>query len=175
MSTRFCTEMESPIGPLTLVAEGGVLVAIEMRPMARARASTGAERSDGEPTLAEARRQLAAYFAGQRRAFSLPLAPQGSPFQLRVWKALQRIPYGETTSYGEIAAAIGAPGSARAVGAANGANPLPIVVPCHRVIGADGSLTGYGGGIQRKKALLALEAAHSGLFAASGAGRTGTS
>lgn len=165
MSTRFCTEMESPIGPLTLVAEGRALVAIEMRPLARARAS--AERSDDESTLAEARRQLAAYFAGERRDFSLPLAPQGSPFQLRVWKALQRIPYGETTSYGEIAAAIGAPGSARAVGAANGANPLPIVVPCHRVIGANGSLTGYGGGIQRKKALLALEASHSGLFAAS--------
>jgi methylated-DNA-[protein]-cysteine S-methyltransferase len=90
-------------------------------------------------------------------AFSLPLRPSGTDFQRRVWKALEGIPYGDTASYGDIAKAIGAPGSARAVGAANGANPLPIVVPCHRVIGTNGSLTGYGGGIDRKRKLLALE------------------
>jgi methylated-DNA-[protein]-cysteine S-methyltransferase len=129
-----------------------------MRPAARARAVEGARREDDDATLREARRQLEAYFAGESHDFSLPLAPEGTPFQRRVWKALEAIPYGETTSYGEIAAAIGSPGSARAVGAANGAKPIPIVVPCHRVIGRDGSLTGYGGGMDRKKTLLALEA-----------------
>jgi methylated-DNA-[protein]-cysteine S-methyltransferase len=101
--------------------------------------------------------QLDAYFAGELTDFDLPLAPEGTPFQLTVWQALQGIPYGETISYGELAQEIGRPTASRAVGAANGRNPLPIVIPCHRVIGQDGSLTGYGGGLRFKKALLSLE------------------
>jgi methylated-DNA-[protein]-cysteine S-methyltransferase len=110
------------------------------------------------PTAGEAVRQLRAYFAGQLRRFDLPLDLQGTPFQLRVWRELERIPYGETRSYSQIAAAIGAP---RAVRAANGANPVPIVVPCHRVIGAGGKLVGYGGGLPLKKRLLELEGARA--------------
>jgi methylated-DNA-[protein]-cysteine S-methyltransferase len=110
--------------------------------------------------------QLAEYFSGTRRAFELPLAPAGTAFQLAVWHALQAIPYGQTLSYGELATRLGlAPGAARAVGLANGANPLPIIVPCHRVIGADGSLTGFGGGLPIKRSLLALEGALPDLFA----------
>jgi methylated-DNA-[protein]-cysteine S-methyltransferase len=101
--------------------------------------------------------QLTEYFEGRRRAFELPLAPEGTPFQLRVWNALLEIPYGETISYGELAARIGDRSASRAVGAANGSNPLPIVIPCHRVIGSNGKLTGYGGGLAIKHQLLALE------------------
>lgn len=109
------------------------------------------------PVLREAERQLRAYFAGELRQFELPLEPEGTPFQQRVWMALVKIPYGETRSYMEIARSIGAPAAMRAVGAANGANPLPIVVPCHRVIGSSGKLVGYGGGLPLKRRLLALE------------------
>ncbi|HKE21306.1 MAG TPA: methylated-DNA--[protein]-cysteine S-methyltransferase [Bryobacteraceae bacterium] len=109
------------------------------------------------PVLREAESQLRAYFAGDLRQFELPLEPEGTPFQQRVWKELLKIPYGETRSYMEIAQHIGAPAAVRAVGAANGANPLPIVVPCHRVIGASGKLVGYGGGLNLKRRLLALE------------------
>src|ERR1017187_7142685 len=111
------------------------------------------------PIATEALRQLRAYFAGQLRRFELPLDLRGTDFQLRVWRELERIPYGETRSYLEIAEAIGAPRAVRAVGAANGANPIPIVVPCHRVIGASGKLVGYGGGLPLKKRLLQLEGA----------------
>src|ERR1035438_1227704 len=113
------------------------------------------------PTASEAVRQLRAYFAGQLRRFDLPLDMHGTPFQLRVWRELERIPYGETRSYSQIAAAIGAPRAVRAVGAANGANPIPIVVPCHRVIGASGKLVGYGGGLPLKRRLLELEGARA--------------
>ena len=107
--------------------------------------------------LEEAARQLREYFAGQRTAFELPLAPDGTTFQKRVWRELQEIPYGETISYGELARRAGNAKASRAVGAANGANPIPIVIPCHRVIGANGKLTGFGGGLPIKEALLALE------------------
>ncbi len=117
-----------------------------------------------EEPFREAVRQLAAYFAGELTAFSLPLAPQGTAFQETVWKALCGIPYGETISYGELARRIGKPRAVRAVGAANGQNPLAIVVPCHRVIGSDGHLTGYGGGLGVKEALLALEQRQRPLF-----------
>ena len=113
----------------------------------------------------DVRGQLAEYFAGERRGFSVPLNPAGTPFQQRVWAALRDIPYGETTSYGKTAAAVGAPDATRAVGRANGQNPISIIVPCHRVVGANGSLTGYGGGLDAKRWLLAHEAAHTGLFA----------
>ena len=108
-------------------------------------------------TWRETIRQLRAYFAGELEAFDLPLAPQGTPFQLAVWKRLCEIPYGETISYGELARRIGNPNASRAVGLANGSNPIPIVIPCHRVIGSNGKLTGYGGGLPIKEKLLALE------------------
>jgi methylated-DNA-[protein]-cysteine S-methyltransferase len=101
--------------------------------------------------------QLQEYFSGKRQAFTFPLAPRGTPFQLAVWNALLEIPYGDTISYAELARRIGKPSAVRAVGAANGANPIPVIIPCHRVIGSNGTLTGYGGGIERKQWLLALE------------------
>lgn len=116
-----------------------------------------ARNDDTPPLLQEAARQLAAYFAGKLRRFELPLRPAGTPFQQRVWAALCEIPYGEVRSYGAIAARIGSPKSARAVGRANHGNPLPIVIPCHRVIGASGALTGYGGGLPIKEYLLRIE------------------
>ena len=152
----------SPIGPLTLVGEDGVLVRLLMnRPTADEQASLGERCDDG---FEEAIRQLGEYFAGERTAFDLPLRPVGSEFELAVWDQLTRIPYGETRSYGQIAKAVGEPGGAQAVGAANGRNPLAIVVPCHRVIGADGTLVGFGGGLPRKRFLLDLEQRADRLF-----------
>ena len=119
----------------------------------------GASRNDRHPLLRETVQQLRAYFAGRLRAFDLPLDIQGTPFQKRVWRELLKIPYGKTRSYMQVAVASGAAHAVRAVGAANGANPIPIIVPCHRVIGSDGKLTGYGGGLPLKKRLLALEGA----------------
>jgi methylated-DNA-[protein]-cysteine S-methyltransferase len=143
--------VETPIGPLRLSAEGGRLSRVEFAASAGARSA--------EPVLLEAEAQLCAYFAGELRRFELPLAPRGTAFQLSVWDALLEIPYGATTSYSELAATIGRPSACRAVGAANGRNPLAVIVPCHRVIGAAGALTGYGGGLERKRMLLAMEAA----------------
>jgi len=116
-----------------------------------------AERKDSHPLLVEAAAQLRAYFRGELREFDLPLEMAGTDFQIRVWNLLVDIPYGETRSYRDVAVALGRPEAVRAVGAANGANPLPIVVPCHRVIGADGKLTGYGGGLRLKRRLLEME------------------
>lgn len=152
----FFTEFPSPIGTLELRGTEAALTGVFMEGHRH-----GAPRADGavrdaEP-LREARRQLEEYFAGERREFSLALAPAGTDFQKSVWQALRGIPYGATMSYGELAARIGNPRAVRAVGLANGRNPISIVVPCHRVIGADGSLTGYGGGLERKRFLLALE------------------
>jgi methylated-DNA-[protein]-cysteine S-methyltransferase len=113
----------------------------------------------GDPLLADAAAQLDAYFAGELEGFDLPLSPGGTEFQRRVWSAVAAIPYGTTTTYSALAASLGQPSACRAVGAANGRNPLPIVVPCHRVVGSAGALTGYGGGLDRKRALLDLEAA----------------
>jgi methylated-DNA-[protein]-cysteine S-methyltransferase len=153
------TTFTSPIGPLTLHAENGAITGVWMEDDPDL-----PERPDHNPPLDEARRQLEAYFAGELREFELPLAPQGSEFQLRVWGELAKIPYGETISYGELATRVGDPTKARAVGAANGRNPLPVIVPCHRVIGADGSLTGFGGGLERKRRLLDLEAGAASLL-----------
>jgi methylated-DNA-[protein]-cysteine S-methyltransferase len=145
--------MTTPIGPLTLIADDdglrGVRFATE-----RSRVSDGDSAEPDHPVLVETVRQLDEYFAGERRQFDLPLRPVGTAFQLAAWRALRAIPYGRTVSYGEQARRLGHPGRARAVGAANGRNPLPIVVPCHRVIGADGSLTGFGGGLEVKAWLL---------------------
>ena len=139
--------IDTPIGPVCLTESNDALV----------RLSWGAGRMETSPLLLEAERQLKEYFRGERTQFDLPLAPKGTAFQQKVWDALRTIPYGETRSYGEIAAQIGNSKACRAVGMANNRNPLPIFIPCHRVIGADGALVGYGGGRNIKIALLELE------------------
>ncbi len=152
--------LESPVGRLLLAAadDGLRYVGFEL---GRHPVWIGDDWVRDPAPLAAARAQLTAYFAGELMEFDLPLAPQGSAFQLGVWAQLRRIPYGATISYGELAQRVGDASAARAVGAANGRNPLPIVVPCHRVIGADGSLTGFGGGIATKKFLLEHEQKHA--------------
>ncbi|WP_329306063.1 methylated-DNA--[protein]-cysteine S-methyltransferase [Streptomyces sp. NBC_01260] len=156
IAPRRHTVTDSPYGPLTLVATDGVLAGLYMTDQRH----RPPEEAFGEPDPApfdETIRQLDAYFAGELREFDLPLDLDGTPFQRTVWAELQRIPYGETRSYGELAEILGKPGASRAVGLANGKNPVGIIVPCHRVIGASGSLTGYGGGLDRKQRLLAFE------------------
>ena len=152
----------SPVGELMLVATEDQLVGVRFSPHAdlagasrRSPPGQGGTRADA--ILDRTRAQLDAYFAGRSTTFDLPLGACGTPFQAKVWKALRAIPFGETVSYGELARRLGEPKAMRAVGAANGRNPIPIIVPCHRVIGADGSLTGFGGGIDRKRWLLAHE------------------
>ncbi|CAL9386290.1 methylated-DNA--[protein]-cysteine S-methyltransferase [Streptomyces sp. Tu 3180] len=150
------TVTDSPYGPLTLVADDGVLCGLYMTDQRhRPPQETFGDR-DGTP-FAEAEEQLAAYFAGELKEFTLELRLHGTPFQRRVWDALTRIPYGETRSYGRLADALGNPRASRAVGLANGRNPIGIIVPCHRVVGATGGLTGYGGGLDRKRRLLDFE------------------
>ena len=154
----------SPVGPLTLVADGGALAGLYMTDH-RHQPGPAAFGTPGDPAgapFAAAAAQLDSYFAGDTAGFDLELEPAGTPFQRMVWTALRAIPYGQTVTYGQLAAAIGAPGSSRAVGLANGKNPVSIVVPCHRVIGSDGSLTGYGGGLPRKRFLLDLERGGTG-------------
>ncbi|MCH6163712.1 methylated-DNA--[protein]-cysteine S-methyltransferase [Streptomyces marispadix] len=154
------TVVDSPLGALTLVASGEALTGIYFEDHLRG-PSPGALGPRDPGGFDEARRQLEEYFTGERRQFDLPLAPRGEPFRQRVWQLLRHIPYGETRSYGQLARELGDPALAQAVGAANGRNPLSVVVPCHRVVGADGSLTGYAGGLERKRALLELEGAES--------------
>ena len=150
------TTMESPIGELLLLGDGDALRGLYMQDGRKPRAiATGWEEST-EP-FADVKRQLDEYFAGNRTTFDIPLAAEGAPFEREVWHALEEIPYGEPVSYGEIARRVGQPTAARAVGLANGRNPIAVIVPCHRVIGADGTLTGYGGGLERKRLLLELE------------------
>ncbi len=146
----------SPLGPLRLVTDGAALIGVYMEDQVLPPALDARDRMY-HPVLAEARRQLAAWFAGERTTFDLPLRPSGTSFQLAVWDALTRIPFGETQTYAEVARAVGRPAAARAVGAANACNPLSIVVPCHRVVGAGVALTGYAGGLSRKQWLLAHE------------------
>jgi methylated-DNA-[protein]-cysteine S-methyltransferase len=150
----FWTVVDSPIDPLLLIGDETGLRELAMQPHAPPEDA----RHDPE-ALAAAAGQLAEYFAGHRLRFDLPLSPAGTPFQLRVWAALREIPYGRTTTYGEIANDLGQPTAARAVGLANGRNPLAVIVPCHRVIGRDGTLTGFGGGLDRKRWLLEHERA----------------
>ncbi len=159
MSTIFHTQVASPVGPLLVAASDAGLHAIEF-PENRHPVRRSADwQAGGHPLLHEARRQLDAYFAGALQQFDLPLAPQGTAFQRQVWHALATIPFGATISYATLAGRVARPTASRAVGAANGRNPLPIVLPCHRVIGADGALTGFGGGLPTKRFLLALEGA----------------
>ncbi|MGW6566266.1 methylated-DNA--[protein]-cysteine S-methyltransferase [Streptomyces sp. NPDC054975] len=159
------TVVDSPYDPLTLVAVDGVLSRIHMTDQRHRPAEETFGAPDPRP-FGETVRQLDAYFAGELTAFELPLNLIGTPFQLRVWERLRHIPYGQTRTYGELAEELGNPGASRAVGLANGKNPVSIVVPCHRVVGASGSLTGYGGGLDRKRRLLAFEsgAAPDALF-----------
>jgi methylated-DNA-[protein]-cysteine S-methyltransferase len=149
---------ESPLGRILLVADDALCALYFEGQKHEQRPGAGWVEAPDRPLFDRARKQLAEYFAGKRDRFDLPLAPQGTEFQHRVWKALRAIPAGETVTYGSIARSIGAADSVRAAAAAIGRNPLSIVVPCHRVIGSDGSLTGYAGGLERKRALLALEA-----------------
>jgi methylated-DNA-[protein]-cysteine S-methyltransferase len=148
--------VQSPVGELLLVGCDGALVGVYFPEHARGPAIDAAWQRD-DAALEEARRQLGEYFAGGRRTFTLRLAADGTPFQRQVWAGLARIPFGATSTYAELAREVGRPGAARAVGAAVGRNPLSIVVPCHRVVGTSGALTGYAGGMDRKRHLLALE------------------
>ncbi len=155
---RFC-HIDSPIGRLLLTCDDNALTGLYMEPEQARASGTSALDASAAP-LVVAARQLAEYFAGSRREFDLALCLDGTVFQTRVWRELTKIPYGRTWSYGDLAKRIGKPSAPRAVGLANGRNPISIVVPCHRVIGADGSLTGYGGGLERKRWLLAHEGLH---------------
>jgi methylated-DNA-[protein]-cysteine S-methyltransferase len=155
MSTIHFRIIDSPVGPLTLAGRNGKLAHLRMVGQTHEPSRAGWEQDDD--VFSDAVEQLAAYFAGDLTTFDVDLELAGTEFQRRVWAALRTIPYGETRSYGEIASQIGAPGASRAVGLANGRNPVGIIVPCHRVIGATGDLTGYGGGLERKRALLQLE------------------
>jgi methylated-DNA-[protein]-cysteine S-methyltransferase len=155
------TYIDSPIGRLLLGTDGEALIRIDMD--VPDRPPRDLENWTCDPSaapLAEVARQLEEYFTGRRRVFDLPIRMEGTEFQRRAWRMLMEIPYGQTRSYGEQARRIGNPNASRAVGLANGRNPIPIVVPCHRVIGADGSLTGFGGGVERKRWLLAHEGLH---------------
>lgn len=145
---------DSPVGKLTLISNGQALTGLEFE---NPRYPLPKQPRGDDKIISATRRQLDQYFAGKLKSFDLPLAPQGTPFQQSVWRALLDIPYGVTRSYGEQAKAIGKPAAVRAVGLANGRNPIAVIIPCHRVIGANGSLTGYGGGMERKQQLLDLE------------------
>ncbi|MEM8599042.1 MAG: methylated-DNA--[protein]-cysteine S-methyltransferase [Bacteroidota bacterium] len=156
----YAADLATPLGPfLVVVNDDGALVRTAFASVSEAVSLVGEPVVRDAECCAEAVAEVAAYFAGTRRTFDLPLAPTGTPFQQRVWAALRALPYGATTSYGALAAHLGQPGAAQAVGRANAANPIPVVVPCHRVVGADGSLTGFLGGLDRKRALLRLEGA----------------
>jgi methylated-DNA-[protein]-cysteine S-methyltransferase len=157
MTTRY-TDMESPLGRLRLTADDGALTGVHFPGQKHDRPpQPDWQRADDEPVLAQARRELTEYFAGRRTCFDVRLERRGTPFQRAVWQALLAVPFGSTSTYGDIARAIRKPSAVRAVGAAVGANPIGIIVPCHRVIGRDGTLTGYAAGLDRKAKLLALE------------------
>lgn len=152
-----CAYLETPIGTLLIAGDADAVLQIKFPQLGKpVKAEPDWQEAQRGP-VGEAVRQLREYFAGKRTGFDLPLAPQGTAFQRSVWRQLQEIPYGETISYGELARRVGNPKASRAVGSANGANPLPIVIPCHRVIAGDGTLGGFGGGLPTKQTLLALE------------------
>ena len=156
MNRIYYTWFESPVGPLLLAGSESTLCLVSFAASKRARTVDPAWQEDAS-TFAEVMEQLQSYFAGDRKNFEIPLDLNGTEFQKKVWSALRSIPYGETISYKELAERVGSPKAVRAVGAANGANPVPIIIPCHRVIANDGSLTGFGGGLVLKKKLLQLE------------------
>lgn len=157
MTTTYFSTISSPIGELLLAGDGTALTLLAMHAQKYYGSEPHEDWQRDDVLFRPVREQLEAYFAGELRAFDVPLAPAGTEFQQKIWQALRDIPFGQTESYGEVAQRIGAPKASRAVGMANGHNPISIIVPCHRVIGANGSLTGYGGGIERKRWLLAHE------------------
>jgi len=159
MTETLTSTVESPIGPLTLIARGGVLTHVSMHHQRHTTPPPDGAVTD-DAWFKDVADQLDAYFAGELTSFDLEMDLSGTPFQRSVWSGLCEIPYGETISYGELAQRVGNPNASRAVGLANGRNPIAIIVPCHRVIGANGSLTGYGGGLERKTWLLEHESAH---------------
>jgi len=159
----FYTQIESPVGPLLLAGDAQGLRSLSFEKSRRAERVQQDWKQD-KTQFAEVIRQLRAYFGGKLKEFNVPLALEGTEFQLSVWRSLRTIPYGETISYGQLAQRIGNPKAVRAVGLANGCNPIPIIIPCHRVIGSNGSLTGFGGGIANKKKLLALESSQLSLL-----------
>ena len=161
---NYC-HLETPVGPLLIAGDGEAVRRVDFPESGAARPPERDWVKASSGPVGEAARQLREYFAGTRTAFDLPLAPEGTAFRRNVWRLLQGIPYGETITYGELARRAGNPKASRAVGAANGANPIPIVIPCHRVIGSNGKLTGFGGGLPMKEALLGLEARQLGFFA----------
>jgi methylated-DNA-[protein]-cysteine S-methyltransferase len=162
-TVHYYSFFESPLGNMLLTATADALTGVHfVGEKYYPGVEEGWRESASHAPLALARQQLEEYFGGKRTRFDVALAPEGTEFQRKVWRALRSVPFGETRSYGEIAAKIGAPTASRAVGAANGRNPISIIVPCHRVIGASGDLTGYAGGLQRKQALLALETQGAG-------------
>jgi methylated-DNA-[protein]-cysteine S-methyltransferase len=161
MNSRYFSEIDSPVGTLLLVGDGESLTGLYMNDQRHRPDFPSSERNDR--CFKEVRSQLKAYFAGQLTEFDIPLAGQGTSFQQTVWKALRKIPYGMTQTYGSLAKRIGNPNASRAVGLANGRNPIGIIVPCHRVIGANGTLTGYAGGVQRKQWLLEHERRYAGM------------
>lgn len=152
--------IDSPLGPLTALQRDGALIGLYMTPQRHA-PKPQANWTPTDQPFAGLRQQLDEYFGGQRQQFELALAPEGSTFQRKVWEALLQIPYGQTRRYGQLAEQLGQPGAARAVGLANGRNPIGIIIPCHRVVGSQGALTGYGGGLDRKRRLLDHEQACS--------------
>ena len=156
---KIWTEIPSPVGPLRLTGDGNALTGLYLSPHQYGPTEFPEHSRGSDPALTEAARQLTAYFDGMLQEFVLPLAPMGTPFQRRVWEALCQIPYGATISYLDLARRVANEKAVRAVGGANGRNPISIIIPCHRVIGADGSLVGYGGGLDRKRWLLQLEGA----------------
>ncbi|MGB2671677.1 MAG: methylated-DNA--[protein]-cysteine S-methyltransferase [Candidatus Acidiferrum sp.] len=156
MSAISYTTIKSPVGPLLLVGDDQGLRMVHFA-LGRRPKSPQRDWVENETQFDDVKRQLQEYFAGERKDFDLPLVLEGTEFQLLVWRNLRKIPFGETVSYGQLARRIGSPDAARAVGLANGSNPIPIIIPCHRVIGSNGDLTGFGGGLPVKKKLLALE------------------
>jgi methylated-DNA-[protein]-cysteine S-methyltransferase len=157
MNMHYYDTFESPHGQMLLVASDHGLCGVYFDGQKYFPESKKGKRDAGHAPLKQAKRELAEYFAGKRKCFEVALAPEGTAFQRAVWKAISKVGFGKTISYGELARRAGHPGSARAAGAATGRNPIGIIVPCHRIMGADGSLTGYAGGLARKRALLALE------------------
>lgn len=155
---RYTLSFDSPLGPILLTAEDGALTGVYFGAQKYFPTLANSE-TTATPVLLQAKHELQEYFAGTRKTFGVPLAPKGSPFQQAVWRAIASVPFGATISYTELARRAGHEGSVRAVGAATGRNPIGIIIPCHRIVGADGSLTGYAGGLDKKRALLSLESA----------------
>ena len=164
---RYYGFYDSPCGRMLLVANGEGLAGVYFdRQKYRPSVDAQWREDPRHPTLGQAKGELAEYFGGERKRFDTSLAPEGTPFQRSVWKAISTVGFGETITYGELARRAGHPGSARAAGAATGRNPIGIIVPCHRIVGSNGDLTGYAGGLSRKRALLALESGTTGLLSA---------